>query len=69
MTKNKRYNWAVVNPETGRLMRESNDRRAIYPTRASARAAAYDLGGRVVHRATVEPQASYRSNLSFSLGT
>lgn len=53
MTKKSRtYGWAVVN-RNGSLMRESNDRRAIYRTREKARAAAKDLGGRVVRREQV----------------
>lgn len=48
---NKRtYKWAVINPETGRVIREANDRRAIFRTREDARKAAKMLGGRVMSR-------------------
>lgn len=48
--KNRTYNWAVINSKSGMLMRESNGRRAIYPTRARARMAAKMLGGKVATR-------------------
>lgn len=47
--KTRKYGWAVVN-EAGTLMREENDRRAIYRTREQARMAARVLDGRPVRR-------------------
>lgn len=54
MKKNVRYNWAVINPTTGRLMRTKNDRRAIFRTRDAARMAAKMMGGKAVSRSTVQ---------------
>lgn len=51
--KNVKYNWAVINPTTGRLMRTKNDRRAIFRTRDDARAAARMMGGKAVSRSAV----------------
>lgn len=51
--KNVRYNWAVINPATGRLMRRKNRSRAIFRTRDDARMAARMMGGKVVSRSAV----------------
>ncbi len=58
--KNRRYGWAVVSTSTGRLLREENDRRAVYRTRDAARAAARRLGGRPVRRDEVVSVVSDR---------
>lgn len=53
MTKKTRvYGWAVINA-SGRIMREPNDRRAIYRTREQARMSARVLKGRAVRRSDV----------------
>lgn len=49
MKKSRTYPWAVIN-SSGKLMRESNDRRTIYRTREAARTAARTLNGKVVRR-------------------
>lgn len=62
---NKRtYKWAVINPETGRVLREANDRRAIFRTRDAARKAAKSLGGRVMTRTVLPASAPTFSSLT-----
>lgn len=64
--KNVRYNWAVVNPSTGRLMRRKNRSRAVFRTRDEARMAAKMLGGKVVSRDAATEQQMTNEFFSYA---